>query len=341
MKLHRDELVPQFQEYAKFDDRGEVRYLPYLMYFHRANYRSAALNTDSAGFRFTHGPDGQRAGVSEEQAEGPVRILSGSSTVMGIGAGSDAATLASRLWSKHAPSLPWLNFGGRCYNSTQEVLLFMLYRHLLPEVDEIVVFSGLNDLTVARLPEWQQGDHGAFWFCGEFFDAMEGVRIQAQQDAGVKRAKRRRTVSWHDEARRDITTVVDSAADLTLRRLETWRLLAGPKARVTYVLQPMSLWVRDTPAPQERLLFDEIDRISKFGTWEQLYGDISKKEVAASFSDKLSAGCAERGIRYFDLNPVVAEAVTEKDWIWVDRAHYTDYGNDLVAEITASTLGLK
>lgn len=339
MKLHRDELTPQMQEYARFDDRGETRYLPYLMYFHRAGYTSAALNTDRAGFRYTHGPEGQRAAVADEPAEGPVRILSGSSTVMGIGAGSDAATLASRLWSKHAPSRPWLNFGGRCYNSTQEVLLFMLHRHLLPEVDEVVVFSGLNDLTVARLPEWQQGDHGAFWFCGEFFDAMEDVRIRNRQD-GAKRVKRRRTVSWHNEARRDIPTVIDSAANLTLRHLETWRLLAGPKARITYVLQPMALWVREVPSPQERLLFDEIDRISKFGSWEALYGDISTQEVAAAFSQRLRTGCAERGIRYFDLNPVLAQAVTEKDWIFVDRAHYTDYGSDLVAEITASTLGL-
>jgi hypothetical protein len=38
------------------------------------------------------------------------------------------------------------------------MLLFTLYRHLLPEIDEVVVFSGLNDLTLSRLPEWQQGD---------------------------------------------------------------------------------------------------------------------------------------------------------------------------------------
>jgi len=343
MTLHRDELTPQLQEYARFDDRGNARYLPYLMYFHQADYRSEVINTDRAGFRVSHGPDGARASVAGELPAGPVRLIAGSSTVLGIGATSDATTLASQLWTKHAPSAPWLNLGGRCYNSTQEMLLFTLYRHLLPEIDEIVIFSGLNDLTVGRLPEWQQGDHGAFWFCGEYFEKMEELRERSRKAGKTlgRRAERRRTISTHDEVRRDIPQVIASAADLTLRHLDTWRLLAGPDTRISYVLQPMAQWVRDIPAPQERLLFDEIDRISKLGTWEALYGDISTKEVARAFSEELRAGCGKRGIRYFDLNPVVADAVTEKDWIFVDRAHYTDRGYDLVAGIMADTLGLR
>ncbi|MEV6567272.1 Inducer of phenazine A [Streptomyces kronopolitis] len=342
MKLHRDELTPQHQEYARFDDRGEARYLPYLMYFHQADYRSATINTDRAGFRVSHGPGGATASAAEHVPAGPVRLIAGSSTVLGIGATSDATTLASQLWSKHAPSAPWLNFGGRCYNSTQELLLFTLYRHLLPEIEEIVIFSGLNDLTVGRLPEWQQGDHGAFWFCGEYFEKMEELRESNRKAAKPfgRRTERRRTISTHDDVRRDIPQVIASAADLTLRHLDSWRRLAGPHTRVSYVLQPMAQWMRDTPAPQEKLLFDEIDRISKLGTWEALYGDISTPEVAREFSETLRTGCEKLGIGYHDLNPVVADAVGQNDWIFVDRAHYTDHGYDVVAKIMADTLGL-
>lgn len=344
MALHRDELTPQLQEYARFDDRGEARYLPYLMYFHRADYRSEVINTDRAGFRLSHGPDGQTASAAGNiPGNGPVRIITGSSTVMGIGATSDATTLASRLWSEHAPSAPWLNFGGRCYNSTQEMLLFTLHRHLLPEIDEVVVFSGLNDLTVGRLPEWQQGDHGAFWFCGEYYDKMEELRAEnrkaTKRSGFLSGGSRRPTISTHDDVRRDIPQVIESAATLTLRHLETWRLLA-PHARITYVLQPMALWMRERHAPQEQLLFDEIDRISKLGTWEALYGDISTPAVAGAFAERLREGCEKQGIRFFDLNPVVAAAVTEDDWVYVDRAHYTDFGYDLVAKTLAETLDL-
>lgn len=342
MRLHRDELTPQMQEYMRFDDRGETRYLPYLMYFHRADYRSSVINTDRAGFRVSHGPNGVTASAAGRVPPGPVRVLSGSSTVLGIGATSDATTLASRLWSRHAPAGPWLNFGGRCYNSTQELLLFLLYRHQLPEIDEIVIFSGLNNLTVGRLPEWQQGDHGAFWFCGEYFEQMEELRTRNRKGSKIfgRRGEQRGGISTHDDVRRDISQVIESAADLTLRHLDTWRLLAGPRTRVSYVLQPMALWMRAVPSREERLLFDEIDRISKLGTWEALYGDISTMEVARSFSDALRVGCEKRDVRYFDLNPIVADAVTDKDWLFVDRAHYTDRGYDLVAEIMAETLEL-
>ena len=63
-------------------------------------------------------------------------------------------------------------------------------------------------------------------------------------------------------------------------------------------------------------------------------------EVARAFSEKLRTGCEKLGVGYVDLNPVVAERVTEKDWVFVDRAHYTDYGYDLVAGVLAETLGL-
>lgn len=341
MKLHRDVLTPQHQEYAKFNDPAEMRYLPYLMNFHRANYRSPVINTDRAGFRISHGPDGVTASAAGHIPPGPVRVISGSSTVMGIGATSDATTLASLLWSRHAPSTPWLNFGGRCYNSTQELLLFMLYRHLLPEIDEIVIFSGMNDLTVCRWPEWQQGDHGAFFFCGEYFEKMEELRAAHRKAKGRGwRSTTRPTIATHDDARRDIPTVIESAADLTLRHLDTWQLLAGPGTRVSYVLQPMSLWMREARAPQEQLLFDEIDRISTLGTWEALYGDVSTPEVSQAFSEKVRVGCEKRSIPYYDLNPVVAAATAPDEWLFVDRTHYTDKGSDIVAGILADTLKL-
>ncbi|GLU49807.1 SGNH/GDSL hydrolase family protein [Nocardiopsis ansamitocini] len=342
MALHRDELTPQMREYDRFEDPSQRNYQPYLMYFHRANYSSPTVNTDRSGFRISVGPNGEQASASGNVPPGPVRVLTGSSTAMGFGTTSDAHTLTSRLWSRYAPSAPWLNFAGRCYNSTQEMLLFTLYRHQLPEIDEVVLFSGLNDLTVGRLPEWQQGDNGAFFFCGEYFEQMDDLRKRNRKSSKIfgRRSEQTQTIATHDEVQRDISKVVDAAAELTLRHLDTWRRVAGPQTRISYVFQPMSLWMRNVHAPEEQLLFDEIDRISKMGTWEELYGDISTKEVSRAFADAVRVGCEKKDVRFFDLNPVVAEAMGEKDWIFVDRAHYTDKGNDLVARILAEELGL-
>jgi hypothetical protein len=341
-KLYRDELTPQMRDYDRFDDPSQRNYQPYLMFAHQTDFSSPTINTDRSGFRISRGPGDQRASTGGHVPPGPVRVLSGGSTTLGIGATSDANTLASLLWTRYAPSRPWLNHGARCYNATQELLQFTLYRHLLPEIDEVVIVSGLNDLMVGRFPEWQQGEHGAFFFCGEYFEQMDELRERNRRSSKIfgRRAETARTIATHDDVRRDLPRVVDAAADLTLRQLDLWRRVAGPDTKITYVLQPMALWMRDTHAPEEKLLFDEIDRVSKLGTWDELYGDISTREVARALADALAVGCEKRGVRFHDLNPPVAAAMGAHDWVFVDRAHYTDKGHHLVARVLASDLGL-
>lgn len=334
----RAELTPQMLEYDDFDDRGETRWLPFLMYFHRTNYRSAVINTDHRGFRYSHGRD-ERASAGEPVRHGPVRLLVGSSTTFGIGATTDAATMASRLWSEHAPSAPWLNFAGRSFSSTQEVLLFLLYRHLLPEVEEIVFFSGLNDLATSRLPAWQRGDHGAFFNCGEYFEQMEKLRAgHRKAQSGRVRRGNRRPAPGEDEntAVLPLPERIANAVELTARHLESWRLLA-PGARISYVLQPLATWIREQPAAEERLLFDELDAISNF--W-QLYGDIATEEAGRAYSATMRTACEKQEVRFVDISPALAGVAGARDWLFVDRAHFTDRGADLAARILAESLGL-
>lgn len=258
MKSQRELLTPQMLRYDDFDDRAETRYLPYLMYFHRADYRSATINTDRLGFRISHGATEQ--GSVANPPKGPVRLLAGSSTPFGIGATADAATMASRLWTRYAPSVPWLNFAGRSHNSMQELLLFLMHREQVPEVDEIVVFSGLNDLALSRLPDAQRGDHGGFFNCGEYFDSMDELRASHRKP---KRGFGRRP-GGPEDAPHVVPPLADRiayAVDLTSRHLAALRLLAGPTgARITYVLQPLATWVRESGPSEERAIFGEPRR---------------------------------------------------------------------------------
>ncbi|MFI6505411.1 SGNH/GDSL hydrolase family protein [Nonomuraea typhae] len=330
------------RDYDALKDPGRRRYVPYLMYFHQADFTSPAINTDRSGFRFSTGPDGVKASAAGHVPPGPVRILSGGSTTLGVGATSDSSTFASLLWSRYAPSAPWLNFGSYCFSPTQELLLFALYRHLLGEIADIVLFSGVNAIVMARLPERQQGDHGAFFFCGEYFEKMEELREQHRKGSRIFGRRARSTaVATFDDVRRDAPTVINSAAETTIRQLDLWRRIAGPDTRITYVLQPMSRWMGRTPAPQEQILFEENDRVSELGPWDEAYADIASVEFARDFATALRAGCEKQGVRFFDLNPVVAEVTSERDWMFVDRVHYTDTGHDIVARITAETLEIR
>ncbi|MFJ2778102.1 Inducer of phenazine A [Kitasatospora sp. NPDC087315] len=345
MQLKRYELTPQMRDYDKFNDAGERRYMPHLMYFGRTDFSSRTVNTDGAGFRISTGPDGIGASAAGHVPPGPVRIITGGSTALGVGATSDANTLASLLWRRYAPAAPWLNFAGHCFNPTQEALLFTLYRHLLGDVSEIVIFSGVNAMILARLPEWQQGEHGAFFFCGDYFAKMAELREQDRRPAKrfsrwAKPAASTAAIATFEDVCRDIDTVIACAAETTLRQLDVWRRMAGPETRISYVLQPMSRWMRQTSTPEEAVLFEERDRIYKRGVWEELYGDVATAAVSQAFAATLRIGCEEQGVRFFDLNPVVAEATTKDDWLFVDRVHYNDAGHDIVARITAEALEL-
>jgi hypothetical protein len=312
------------------------------MYFHRTDFASPSVNTDRCGFRLSTGPDGATASAAGHVPPGPVRILTGGSTALGVGASHDSTTLASLLWSRYAPSTPWLNFGSYCFNPTQEVLLLTLYRHLLGDIDEIVILSGINAVMVARLPEWQQGDHGAFFFCGEYFDKMDELRDSSRKGSRLfgRRARATGTASRLDEVRHDIPTLIDSAAETTLRQLDIWRRIAGPETRISYVLQPMARWMPYRLAPQEAILFEENDRRSELGPWDEVFAGIATPEFSETYAAVLRAGCEKQGVRFVDLNPVVAAAATEQDWWFVDRVHYSDTGHDRVAKATAEALGL-
>ncbi|MFV0132296.1 SGNH/GDSL hydrolase family protein [Streptomyces sp. HMX87] len=341
MPSHRAELTPQMLQYAeKFDDRGEIRWLPYLMYFHAAGHRSAVVNTDRLGFRLSEG-QGRQASAGGQVPEGPVRLIAGSSTVFGIGASSDADTLASRLWDRHAPGRPWLNFGGRSFNSAQELLLFVLYRHLVPQIEEIVLFTGFNNLGLARLPRWMQGDSGAFFNGHDYFEQIQETQARRRRAAGQSRWSARRAPqrTSAELSVPDLSGQLDLAVELTLRHLDNWKLLAqGLGARLTFVLQPLAPWVREQPARQEQLLFDELDGMANFS---QAYGDICTIEAGRRYADRLRGGCEKLGVSFLDMNPVLGAAIGAEDWIFVDRIHFTDQGHDTVAGLLAEQLVLR
>ncbi|MEO6500840.1 MAG: SGNH/GDSL hydrolase family protein [Jatrophihabitantaceae bacterium] len=323
----RSELTPQMRDYeAKFTDAGDVRWLPYLMYFHPADHRSAAVNTDSSGFRYSEA-GGRRYSVADPGDSGPVRLLAGSSTVFGIGASADAWTLSSRMTEHDSRPQPWLNIGGRSFNSTQELLLFSLYRHLLPQVEEIVLFSGFNNLGLARLPASVRGEHGAFFNCNQFFDALGPDSRQPKPVLSILR--RVKDQSAEPEPIPSMDSQIAYAAELTLRHLDVWRALASDLgAKLTFVLQPLSGWVREVGSPQEELLFAELDQL---GNFREIYGDILTQEVCRGYAEAIEAGAKKMDVGFLNLSPVLAEAIETDQWLFVDRIHFTDSGHDFVA----------
>lgn len=329
----RAALTPHMRDYdAQFSDQGAIRWMPYVMYFHPANHRSPVVNTDSLGFRFAT-CDGQPIAVDDCGRHAAVNVLAGSSTVFGIGASSDAATLPSRLNARREHSAPWINMGGRSHNSAQELLTHVLQRHRLPAIERIVLFSGFNDLGLARLPAALRGESGAFFLGNEFFDRLEGGgrRRTGRFRRGTRTAPSGQASPGSDERILDVDEQLRYAAGLVLRHLDVWRALAGDTgAELTYVLQPLAGWVRDRGTDEEEALFSHLDELGRFS---DTYGDICRREVGERYAELLRAGCERMGIGFADMTPLLAAALEPADWMFVDRIHFTDFGYDLAARL--------
>ncbi|MFT7115860.1 MAG: hypothetical protein ACI9I0_001067 [Rhodoferax sp.] len=323
-------LTPQMAEYEeKFTDDGEVRWLPYLMYFHPTDHCSSVVNTDAAGFRYSESLGNSYSVVDGGQTNGAVRLLAGSSTVFGIGASADSWTLSSRLTKNDSREQRWINFGGRSFNSTQELLLFTLNRHHLPNVDEIVLFSGFNNLGLARQPKEYRGEHGAFFNCHQFFDALAPARSPSSSWTlpNLFGKAQKPTPS----AAPSMQEQIDYAANLTLQHLDIWQALAKDMgAKLTFILQPLAGWVRETGSPEEEQLFAELDQA---GNFTEVYGDILQTSVRVAYAQRIREGAQSMGVEFVDISPLLAEALRPHDWQFVDRIHFTDAGNDLVSKI--------
>ncbi|MCD5326614.1 SGNH/GDSL hydrolase family protein [Chromobacterium piscinae] len=321
----RERLTPQMAAYEeKFADSGDIRWLPYLMYFHPTNHASAVVNTDASGFRYSES-QGRRFSVRDNDSRQPARLLAGSSTVFGIGASSDGWTLSSRLTEHDERGLPWLNFGGRSFNSAQELILLSLYRHTLPPIEEIVLFSGFNNLGLARLPSHIRQEHGAFFNCNEFFESLGTNRTKGLLQAGKKLF----SGGAREEEPPSLEQQIAYAADLTLHHLLTWNAIAKDlDAKLTFVLQPLAGWVRPQGSKEEEALFAELDQLGRF---TEVYGDILNKNACSQYAAALREGVEKLGARFINLSPILAETLAPEQWLFVDRIHFTDQGHDFVA----------
>ncbi|KLO57956.1 G-D-S-L family lipolytic protein [Delftia tsuruhatensis] len=348
-------LTPQIREYDEFMYMG-VRWLPYTMFFHHKNYRSKVINTDSLGFRLSEYKE-DYIGLSSMPSNLPVNLLVGGSTTLGTGATSDAATVASRLAAYTGE--PWINFGGRGYNAVQEVLLFLVHQHRFRRINNVVVLSGINTLTLEGLPDSLSSDHGRYYYSYEYQHYMElynedlkrRTRTYASEldnrgkgmitrylDKLRARTENPADVIISDEGT-DTEARVARAADVVTNALRQWHLLlAGTGAKLSFVLQPMAYWTRSHLVAEEKEIFHAIDSCPN-NFW-RLFGNILGKEIHLPFARAIQSFCKEQGVRFDDMNELLRYSPHVDDYLFVDRVHFNDKGYDEVAKaIAAHTLG--
>jgi hypothetical protein len=324
----RNLIVPQMRDYDELGMRQE--WVPHLMYFHPRNASLKSVTTDEFGFRNT---TGAKPGA-------PTALLVGGSSVFGIGATSDAATIPSLL--NATTKFNWLNFGGRAFNSTQEAILVHLSN--TKKIDgPIVVMSGANNLTRSLMSGSFSKMFGAFFHQGLFESQMRsaavGNRALARQlvtglrerfGVGKKQHSQPLSNTSHSKAEsyKAMLTVFE-------RDCEYFQMLARHNSTsASFVLQPFAPWIQKTLTEQEKELFNLLDQEAE--GFSRVLSELAERKQ--QYTQDLQAICAKTGLKFVDLNS--ASELQKPEWLFVDRVHLTDAGYSTVAKLLVRDLSL-
>lgn len=331
----RYELTPQMRDY---DQLGE-HWVPYVLRLQSPHVSLPSVSTDAHGFRPAVGRDGRVVDYQDFIADTHSRkgVLLGSSAAFGVGATSDGDTIPSYL--NRISDVRWQNLGGRALNSTQELILLML--HLPEELEQLVVFSGVNNLALAFLARSTSPTYGTYFHQTEF---EQCVAFKMGEEAGVRGATRRlmtelrAMLRFGQEKREARQSARDSYQDVLRCYERDLRVLgliaAGAGIRLTFVLQPVAVWIDKSLSIEEARLFDILDDLGKESRglvdYLRRYGD----RITADLAEV----CGRFQVPFLDMNAFAEFAA--HDWLFVDRVHLTDTGHALAARILKAELGL-
>lgn len=349
-------LTPQIREYDEFMYLG-VRWLPYTMFFHHKNYVSKVINTDDLGFRKSE-VNGKTFSTASFDNTKPVNLLVGGSTVLGTGATADCHTTSSRLTERTGET--WLNFSGRGYNAIQEYILFLMHQKRFKKINNVVIFSGINTLSLEGFPDHLATEHGRYYYSYEFSHYMEKYNddlrrrkntyasaLDARNQGMVQKTKSVISNLFTEEDNPADIVLSDGAADTNVRlhraaeviadAIDVWKTLLAPfDAKLIFVLQPMSYWSKDTFTDQELEIFHAIDSCPN-NFW-RMFSKILHKDVYFPFADLIRNHCQQNSVDFYDMNFLLKNSDILNEYLFVDHVHFNDRGYDEAARLITSVI---
>lgn len=351
----RKQIYRYYPQMKQYDALGtSTIFSPYLMFKSPNNFTSNVVNTDSNSFRLS-GSDGKLRLDNLDQKSN-INIITGGSTAFGIGATSDQSTISSYLSNKTNKN--WVNFSGRAYVSTQEFISFAYYRDLAQSINNIVIFSGINDLYLYFASKYYNKRFGSLFMASNFMNNMncdhslKGVitrpiinkilefiygehdfNLISNRDA-INLLFRSKSISQIENKLSQYESISShnqhpfEIIDVFKRNMSNWKIMADYyDAKITFILQPYSNWLDDRPLTNnEKQVFEILDLLGK-ESGRIIFGKMNG--LHHWYSKELSKACSEQNINYFDSNQVLN--TNHKKDIFVDRVHLTDYGNKIIS----------
>ncbi len=326
MNLKRRNLIaPQMSDYDRIGDR----WVPYLMRVDNAS-KLGAVSSDEYGFRTSLDKRGKDVCIADciQSTTESLGIVLGSSSVFGVGATGDGMTIPSLL-SKDT-DLKWLNYGGRAFNSTQEQIRFGL--HLPKNLDKLILFSGVNNLTLAFLSASTSPVYNSFFSQTMFEEKMnsplaEAVDVRRALSLLLSAVRKRYSTSNKKNPPVSISDVYQDILSCFRRDLRAVRLMvSGLGAEMYFVLQPLATWIDKKLSIEEAKIFSILDSMSS--DWKVLAESIF--EIKSAYFSDIERICLEENVEFYNMNLDVE--FRENQWLFVDRVHLSDKGNKVAVD---------
>jgi len=227
-------------------------------------------------------------------------------------------------------------------------------------IDHVVVFSGLNTLSLEGLPEEFNSDHGRYYYSYEFEHYMQKYNddlrkrkhtYSSELDARGKQSLAK-VKSWLGQLQTKenpadkiifdedvpVEARVARAAKATVDALENWQLLLVPfKAKLSFFLQPMASWTKDRLHAEEEEIFRAIDSCPN-NFW-RLFRNILGPEIHPLYAEMIRRECERIGVAFHDMNVMMRHSDFVDDYVFVDRVHFNDGGHRSVAGLISDAIG--
>jgi len=298
----RYELCPQMKEY----DKMERQWLPHLMFTQIPSYRSDVINTDINGFRHNSKKCFDRNNILINKKK--TSLLIGSSSVFGVGASKDIKTISSYLSDNNTEVL---NFGGRAYNSFQEIISYISFCDQVKNISSINVFSGVNDYFMFK-NSIKNNYVGPLYSENLFYKKMERISFLF---------KLKKILQFNSTKKKYYPYPETSLEKIIDRNLFFWKKISkGINTNLNFFLQPFIFWCKDQTS-EEKQLIDFADKRLALIRSEENYNKLKKI---------YKMKCEEFEINFVDTNELLNNA--DNKWLFVDSIHLNDTGYELIAE---------
>ena len=315
---------------------------PFAMISNPRNYVSKNINTDRYGFRKTLFGS-EFVSVENIDQYDEINILVGGSVVFGMGSSDDSTTISSYL-AKSTGEI-WLNMGVKSAVSFQEYIHLINHINKAKKINNIVFFSGMNDL-YKSFTDFSD-THFDKWFSSYNSEYL-------QQDLSMFSARRlmfaflqsiifSKSIREFLPGKFEASTKAEENIDFSFSSLNAlyernFKLYKGlssfTDARVSYFLQPFSFWTTKELTPDEEKSREYLESLQSDTEWPSSREILSSEEIKDKFNSILSSNALKNQLLFCDINNSFNENIS----MFIDAVHLNNNGAKLASRLILQEL---